>query len=60
MDGDAITSFTTPTSGSVAPNPFGQLVYTPPSGFTGQVTFGFTVNDGHGGTLTIYVTVTVT
>jgi large repetitive protein len=63
-DGDTltITSFTQPASGtgSVALNQYGMLVYTPPNGFTGVATFSFVVDDGHGGTLTIHVTITVT
>ena len=62
-DGDplTITQIVQPASGSgtVTIAPQGGVLYTPPVGFTGQVTFSFTVDDGHGGTLTIYVTLTV-
>jgi hypothetical protein len=64
-DGDplTITSIAQPPSGygSVALDPSGMgVVYTPPTGFTGTVTFSYTVDDGHGGTLVIHVTITVT
>ncbi len=36
-----------------------QVRYTPPDGFSGQVTFDYTVSDGNGGTDTATVTVTV-
>jgi large repetitive protein len=60
-DGDPleITSITQPASGQVVLDQYGGMTYIPPEGFTGEVTFSFTVDDGHGGTLTIYVTVTV-
>jgi hypothetical protein len=62
-DGDAltVTTITQPPAGSgtVALNQ-GQLVYTPPSGFTGTVEFSYVVDDGHGGTCIIHVTINVT
>jgi ELWxxDGT repeat protein len=39
-----------PTSGSVAANANGALVYTPAAGFSGTVTFSYTVNDNQGAT----------
>jgi hypothetical protein len=36
------------------------LVYTPATGFTGTDVFGYTIGDGHGGTSTATVIVTVT
>jgi VCBS repeat-containing protein len=60
-DGDALAvSVSQPSVGSVGYDQWGQMVYTPPSNFTGQVTFSMVVDDGHGGSLTIYVTVNVT
>ena len=62
-DGDvlSVTSISTPAVGSVSVSSMGLgFVYTAPTGFTGTVTFSYTVNDGHGGSLTIVVTVTVT
>jgi hypothetical protein len=41
-------------------NSSGQLIYVPPSGFTGAVTFSYVVTDGHGGFLTITVNVNAT
>lgn len=61
-DGDAvtITSFTQPSAGSVSPESGGAgFYYLPPSGFDGTVTFTYTVDDGHGGTATGTVMVTV-
>jgi VCBS repeat-containing protein len=38
----------------------GSIVYTPPNGYSGVVTFTYTVSDGHGGTATATATITVT
>jgi hypothetical protein len=56
----AISAINQPPSGSVVLNSSGQLVYLPPNGFTGPVTFSYVVTDGHGGFLTITVMVAVT
>ena len=37
----------------------GQLIYTPPAGFTGNDSFSYTISDGQGGTDTATVTITV-
>ncbi|MEA5539546.1 Ig-like domain-containing protein, partial [Limnoraphis robusta Tam1] len=37
----------------------GQLIYTPPAGFTGNDSFSYTISDGQGGTDTAIVTITV-
>jgi len=50
---------TAPTSGIVLINGDGTLHYTPAAGYTGTVTFSYTVSDGHGGTSTATVTITV-
>jgi hypothetical protein len=56
-----VTSVTQPSAGSVSPDASGAgVTYFPPSGFTGTVTFSYTVCDGHGGTLTINVSITIT
>jgi hypothetical protein len=56
-----VTSVTQPSVGSVSPDSSGaSVMYTPPAGFTGTVTFSFTVDDGHGGTLVINVSITIT
>ena len=43
--GISVTSFTAPTSGSVAVNTDGSFTYTPASGFTGMATFTYTMTD---------------
>ncbi|MBN9121593.1 MAG: tandem-95 repeat protein [Planctomycetes bacterium] len=60
-DGDVpvITSYTQPASGSVALQNADTFYYVPPSGFSGTVTFNYTVDDGHGGTAVGHVSVTV-
>ncbi|MBC7976271.1 MAG: tandem-95 repeat protein, partial [Myxococcales bacterium] len=60
-DGDPLTisSVTTPSSGTVTINPDGTLHYTPEPGFTGTVTFTYTISDGQGGMATATVTVDV-
>ena len=59
-DGDvlAVTSFTTPTSGTVTQSG-NQFVYTPATGFFGTATFTYTITDGHAGTSTATVTITI-
>jgi outer membrane protein OmpA-like peptidoglycan-associated protein len=57
----SVTAVTQPSSGgtvSVAPNGAG-VVFTPANGFTGPVTFTYTVSDGNGGSSTVTVTVNV-
>ena len=60
-DGDAlsVTAFTQGTHGQVACTTSGSCTYTPDAGFSGQDTFGYTVDDGHGGTASATVTVVV-
>ncbi|MGE3277325.1 MAG: MBG domain-containing protein, partial [Vicinamibacterales bacterium] len=53
-----VTTFTQPTAGTVT-KVGNQLVYTPPTWFSGTVTFTYTVSDGKGGTDTATVTVQV-
>lgn len=53
-----LVSVTQPAHGSVAVVG-GSVVYTPEPGFTGQVTFAYTVADGQGGTTTATVTLDV-
>jgi hypothetical protein len=53
------TSWTTPSSGSVATNSNGTFVYTPATGFTGSVTFDYVVSDVCGQTDTGTVTIEV-
>lgn len=61
-DGDplTITTINQPSVGTVVPHESGSgVVFLPPSGFVGEVTFSYVVDDGHGGTLTVNVTVNV-
>ena len=62
IDGDVLTvqSVTQPTSGVVTINTNQTLTYKPNTGFSGVETFTYTISDGHGGTSTADVTVTVT
>ncbi|HKB05607.1 MAG TPA: Ig-like domain-containing protein, partial [Gemmataceae bacterium] len=59
-DGDTLTiiSFTAPAKGSVR-RQGGTLVYTPRNGTSGLDAFAYTVSDGHGGTASANVSVTV-
>lgn len=45
--------------GTVVMNPDGSFVYTPASGFTGNDTFTYTVDDGNGGSAVATVTIAV-
>ena len=62
-DGDPLTvsafDATGAQGGTVSCTSAGICTYTPPPGFTGIDTFGYTVSDGRGGTDTATVTVTV-
>lgn len=61
-DGDivTVTSVTQPPSGQGTVSLVnGQIYYAPPTGFTGTVVFYYTVDDGHGGTATATITLTV-
>ncbi|WP_158642648.1 Ig-like domain-containing protein, partial [Chitinophaga japonensis] len=61
IDGDALTftKATDPIYGIVTVNPDGTYTYTPNAGYTGTDHFTIEVNDGHGGTITVSVTITV-
>ena len=62
VDGDdlSVSAVTQPANGTAAITGGGQTVtYTPPAGFSGSATFGYTASDGHGGTASSTVTVTV-
>ena len=60
-DGDTLTvaSITQATNGTAVANGTG-VTYTPKDNFHGSDTFSYTVSDGHGGTATGTVTLTVT
>jgi Big-like domain-containing protein len=59
-DGDPLTiiSVTQPANGA-ATITNGEISYQPQRGFTGTVTFQYTISDGRGGTATATVTVVV-
>lgn len=60
-DGLTISSVTQPAHPSISVRIAGDvLIYTPPVGWTGTVSFTYTVNDGRGGTDTTIVSVDVT
>src|SRR5206468_161354 len=60
-DGDAltVTGVTQGAHGSVINNGNGTVKYSPNAGYVGPDTFTYTISDGHGGTATGQVTVTV-
>ncbi|WP_353472477.1 Ig-like domain-containing protein [Salipiger sp. H15] len=60
-DGDTltVTGIGTPTNGTATLNADGTVSYTAEEGFTGYDAFSYTIDDGHGGTDTAYVTVEV-
>ena len=61
VDGDtlSVTGVTSPAHGTAVINS-GKVNYTPSGNYTGSDTFDYTVSDGHGGTDTGTVTVTIT
>ena len=60
-DGDPITltGIGTPTNGTATLNPDGTVTYTPDTGFVGEDTIPYTIEDGEGGTDTGEIIVTV-
>ncbi|WP_062474967.1 tandem-95 repeat protein [Variovorax boronicumulans] len=61
VDGDALTYVkgSDPSHGTVTVNADGTYTYTPGANFNGTDSFTVTVNDGHGGTTTSTVNVTI-
>ncbi len=61
VDGDAlaVVNVGAPTNGTASINADGTVTYTPAAGFHGADGFSYTVSDGHGGTATASVSVTV-
>jgi len=55
----ATATLADPSRGSVAVNADGTLTFTPAANVVGPVTIGYTVSDGHGGTDSATVTITV-
>src|SRR5205823_4153685 len=62
VDGDTltVTGVTAPQHGSVASHPDGTVTYTPAANYNGTDSFTYTIADGHGGTATATVSLTVT
>ena len=62
IDGDTLTPSTVsaPDLGSVAIAPDGKVVYTPPPNYFGPDSFTYTVSDGHGGTASAAVSISIT
>ena len=60
-DGDTleIASVHSPLNGTVALGPSGHIVFTPASGYSGPAWFMYTVSDGHAGTATALVDITI-
>lgn len=59
-DGDTLTiSEVTASTGNVILLPSGELSYQAPANFNGVVTIDYTISDGHGGTDTAQVTLTI-
>ena len=60
-DGDALSvaAVGRPANGSAAVNADGTITYTPTAGFSGVDAFAYDATDGHGGSATATVTVTV-
>ncbi|KAA2242645.1 tandem-95 repeat protein [Chitinophaga agrisoli] len=61
-DGDALTftKATDPAHGAVVVNPDGTYTYTPAANYYGPDQFTIDITDGHGGTTTVTVNITVT
>ena len=62
VDGDSlsITSVAGASHGSVRINTSGDVVFTPTSGHSGAASFSYTISDGHGGTASANVGLSVT
>jgi uncharacterized repeat protein (TIGR01451 family) len=54
-----VAGVTAPANGTVVRDPAGTITYLPAIGFSGADGFSYTLDDGHGGTATAAVTVTV-
>ena len=61
LDGDTLTvTEASASNGAVTILASGELSYSPVENFNGEVTVTYTIDDGHGGTNTAQVTITVT
>jgi hypothetical protein len=61
VDGDtlAVTTVSKPARGKAVINPDGTVTYTPTGTYTGPDSFTYTISDGHGGSATATVSVSV-
>ena len=62
-EGDPLTvtsAIVDPAKGTITVNPDGTLTFTPAANFSGPVEVTYTISDGHGGTATSTVNITVT
>jgi Ca2+-binding RTX toxin-like protein len=61
VDGDtlSITAVSSAVNGTVALTATGNVIFTPTAGFSGVTSFNYTISDGHGGTATASVSLTV-
>jgi Cellulose binding domain/Bacterial Ig domain/Calx-beta domain/Glycosyl hydrolases family 18 len=55
----SVTAITQPKDGNAVLNKDGTVTYTPKTGYTGSDSFSYTVSDGHGGTASALVSLTV-
>src|SRR5204862_5924279 len=55
-----VTGVGTPQHGSVTSHPDGTITYTPALNYNGADAFTYTISDGHGGTVSATVNVTIT
>src|SRR5207302_1570691 len=61
VDGDTLTAAvaTNPTHGTLALNANGSFTYTPAANYNGADSFTYTASDGHGGSATATVSLTI-
>jgi hypothetical protein len=59
-DGDSLTVISAIASAGTATPSGGNVLFSPPADFGGQVTINYTISDGNGGTASAVVSVTVT
>lgn len=60
IPGGSVAGLTSPTSGTLVPQPDGSFVWTPAAGFLGDATFQYQATDGVKTSAMILVTITVT
>src|SRR5207249_4461331 len=55
-----VTGVGTPQHGSATSHPDGKITYTPAADYNGTDSFTYTISDGHGGSATAIVSLTIT